>query len=106
MTSAHDTHGVGSDDVGSAADEAAKLIAAFQEWAGRAVSAVDGHIATGSDECRICPICQGLSLLRTANPEAFAHLSDAATSLSAAVRAALADYGRSDRPPVQHIDVE
>ena len=26
--------------------------------------------------------------------------------LTAALRAALADYGRSERPPVQHIDVE
>jgi hypothetical protein len=106
VTSAHETHDADSGDVGSAAEEAARLIAALQEWAGRAMSAVDGHIATGSEECRLCPICQGISLLRTANPEAFGHLSDAAASLTAALRAALADYGRSERPPVQHIDVE
>lgn len=69
--------------------------------------------AAGRDgaECRMCPICQGLRLLRGSQPEVFEHLSDAAASLAAALRELLTDAAGShgaprDRPPdVERIDL-
>ncbi len=116
---------------GSFAEESARLLAAFQEWAARGrMSAKDlaaqedsagaqagshpgqsgqpGHPAHGP-ECAICPICQGLALLRGAKPEVVDHLTDAMTSLAAALSSLLssesepADKRTTER--VQHIDV-
>jgi hypothetical protein len=113
-----------TEPVGSAADEAAKLLAAVADWArdhgadmGGAVSGllgevasvahdVDAHIATGED-CRYCPVCRAIQLYRAASPEVREHLSAAASSLAQAAAAALATAvpdGR--RQGVEHIDVD
>ena len=80
----------------SAAEEATRLFEAVQQWArrtageGRAASdAWTEHIATGSAECRLCPLCQAIALLREARPEVALHLTEAASSLLAALRSAL-----------------
>jgi hypothetical protein len=81
---------------GSAAQEATRLFEAVQDWARR--SAGDSrtlgehwteHVATGAPECRLCPVCQVIALLRESRPEVTMHLAEAAGSLLAAVRAAL-----------------
>jgi Family of unknown function (DUF5304) len=90
--------------IGTAAEEAARLIGAFGEWVGQAAESVDGHLGTGSAECRLCPICQGLALVRGRDPEVIEHLNAAATSLLAALRAALASEP-GERPVVQRIDI-
>lgn len=86
----------GAGSTSSAAEEAARLFDAVQQWARR--TAGDGktaggawteHIATGSAECRLCPVCQAIALLREARPEVALHLTEAASSLLAAVRSAL-----------------
>jgi hypothetical protein len=100
MTDAHDP-------VGSAAEEAAKLLGAVSEWArehgsdvGTAfggladqVSAaghdVDAHLATGED-CRYCPLCRAVQVYRSASPEVREHLATAVTSLAQAATAMLA----------------
>ena len=89
----------GEDEVGSVAEEAAKLFSALQDWAqdsgaaqaGAAASAASGvaaglrdvneHIATGGEDCRYCPVCRGIELVRQTSPEVKAHLAVAASSL-------------------------
>jgi hypothetical protein len=73
--------------LGSAAEEALKLLTAVQEWAR---TRFDGeHLATGASECQVCPLCQGIALLRQVKPETAEHLLDAAASFVAAMKSAL-----------------
>jgi Family of unknown function (DUF5304) len=101
---------------GSAAEEANRLFEAVQEWARR--SAGEGkdlgehwteHIATGGPECRLCPVCQLIGLLRDTRPEVAGHLTDAVGSLLAALRSALLAHERewtARRPTgVERIDI-
>jgi hypothetical protein len=76
--------------VGSASDEAAKLLASLAGWIG-------DHIATGDEECRLCPVCVLIRGVREVNPEAVRHLAVAGWSLAAAARAFLEDAAQSDR---------
>lgn len=100
-----------SGQVGSAAEEAARLFAAVEDWARtRATHAVDAeHLATGAPECTVCPLCQGISLLRQVKPETVEHLLDAAASVVAALRSAVVTppppEGPGRGPRVEHIDV-
>ena len=94
-----------SDSVGSAAEEAAKLFAAVQEWARTRFD--HEHLATGSAECQVCPVCQGVAALRQVRPETVEHLLDAAASVVAAFKSTMPHPG-PERPPgqrVQRIDV-
>jgi hypothetical protein len=63
-------------------------------------------------ECRVCPICQAIAVLRQVRPEVVEHLSAAAVELSAALREALVPGGREppaptrrEHHPVEHIDI-
>ncbi len=94
-----------TEQLGSAAEEAAKLLAAAQEWArGRFDSE---HLATGSAECQVCPVCQGVALLRHVKPETVEHLLDAAASVVAALKTSLSPPPPASPPTgrVQRIDV-
>ena len=112
------------DPVGSAAEEAAKLLGAVAEWArdhgsdlgsalgafaGQASAAahdVDAHLATGAEECRYCPICRAVQALRSTSPEVREHLSAAASSLAQAAGAMLATAVPEQRSSsVEHIEV-
>jgi len=114
-------------DVGSLGEEAAKLFAAAAAWArehagdatGPAATAGPGagarlgewlsadHIATGAPECKWCPLCQAISMLRTTNPEVKEHLA----SLIAVGRQlldSLAEAAQETKQPpsdVEHIDL-
>jgi hypothetical protein len=99
-----------TEPVGPLAEEAARLLEALQAWvrtaAGRGLDT--DQVATGSAECRLCPFCALLSLLRSSRPETFEHLLDASGSLLAAVRSAIETHEQqwADRTrTVQHIDV-
>ena len=95
-------------DAGSAAEEAARLFAAVQDWARtRGAGLLAGeHLATGAPECTACPVCQAVSALRQVRPETVEHLLDAAASVAAALRTAVAEPPSPTPPPgVQHIDV-
>jgi hypothetical protein len=111
------------DPVGSAAEEAAKLLGAVSEWArehgsdlGTAVGGlaeqvsaaahdVDAHLATGED-CRYCPFCRAVQVYRSASPEVRGHLSTAASSLAQAAAAMMATTVPDQRSRrVEHIDL-
>jgi hypothetical protein len=88
---------------GSLGEEAARLAEAVQEWL---------HDAAGetgeATECQACPACRMLRLVRSARPEVYAHLADAAASVSAALRELTRDGGAAPEPrrdPVQRIDL-
>ena len=97
-----------SQPVGSAAEEAARLLAAAEEWCAPARSTGLTALATGAPECSVCPLCQAVSAVRSVKPETVEHLLDAAASLVAALRTTAAHTAhRHDPDPrrVQRIDV-
>ena len=112
--------------VGSVGDEAAKLLDALSQWAreqgtdyvgtatgaagafAHAVQDVNEHVATGSQDCRYCPVCQVIHVVRSTSPEVRAHLSVAASSLMQAAAGLLATHtGEQQRSPsVEKIDLD
>lgn len=97
------------ESLGTAAEEAAKLLDALRDWARRTGGVANAHIATGAPECRLCPICQLISVLRESRPEVVDHLTDVAGSLAAAVRALLEaqerEWSARRSPGVERINV-
>ncbi len=102
-------------------DQARRLVAGLGESlaAGPAPAAADGDGDTdapaphGSD-CRWCPLCQAVAVLRGERPELTAALADALTAAAAALRtmaepphppAPAAEDQPADRPVVQHIEI-
>ena len=116
----------GSDEqVGSVGEEAAKLFAALSGWArdqgteyaGSAAGAAaamsetmhtfNEHIATGAEECRYCPVCQVIHLVRATSPEVKAHLAVAASSLMHAAAGMLSTQVPTEQKgPVEKIDLD
>jgi hypothetical protein len=113
--------------VGSVGEEAARLFGALSDWArdqgsdyagtaagtaGAFASAVQGvseHIATGSQECRYCPVCQVIHVVRQTSPEVRTHLSVAASSLMHAAAGLLATHTADPQrssSPVEKIDLD
>ena len=76
-----------TESLGSASEEAARLLAAVQDWARTRFDSE--HLATGGTECQVCPVCQGIALLRQVKPETAEHLLDAVASFVAAVKSAV-----------------
>lgn len=100
---------------GSVADEAARLAEALQGWAtthtgtpaAGLLGALDGHVATGTAECQLCPLCRLIAVARDAGPEVYDHLSDAMVAMLQAVRALAEAYRESSRPAgVERIDLD
>lgn len=115
-----DDGGSRDEQLGSAAEEAAKLFGALGDWAkqhsgdvannlavgltaglaGLASHAqtaaadlgrdLDEHLATGAPECTYCPICRTVHVVREASPDVMAHLTSAAISLMQAASAVIA----------------
>jgi hypothetical protein len=104
-----------SEAVGSLAEEAAKLVNVLEDWwsgargrLGDAAGGVAGAAAAHQGpECKVCPVCQALSLLRTARPETFEHLVSASQSLVLALRSALDAHTQRAEPgaSAQRIDI-
>lgn len=92
---------------GPLGEEAARLLEAVQTWiaAGASMAGVGG-----SEECKVCPVCQLLRVLATTRPEVAGHLGDAAGSLVAAMRTAIetaqASWSAGTPRQAQHIDIE
>lgn len=98
-----------ADRVGSVAEEATKLFDAMGTWARSAAGSVDEHLATGSADCTLCPVCQLISAARGTRPEVVEHLANAAGSLVAALSAFVDAHEHSwaarRSAPVEHIDI-
>ena len=89
----------------------AKLVEALSQWGTQwAHGAAGGELplATGSDECTLCPVCQALALMRRARPETFTHLAAATTSLLAALRTVVEthEHGAGHGTGVERIDLD
>jgi hypothetical protein len=116
-----------AEQVGTVAEEAAKLLGALSEWAkdqgadlghgvagladqaARTARQVDEHLATGAAECRWCPVCRTVHAVRQTSPEVRAQLASAATSLLQAASAMLATTvpdQHGQRTGVEHIDLD
>jgi hypothetical protein len=94
--------------VGSLAEEAAKLFGAAEEWwRTHAPAAAAAAAAHQGPECRVCPLCQVLAVVRTAQPEVFEHLVVAADAFAQAVRVAAETWAAPRRSgvPVERIDI-
>lgn len=88
-----------ADAFGSAAEEAARLVDALGQWlAARSASRpgvpidlddLNAHLATGSAECLLCPLCRLISLARQSSPELAQRLDEAMEAVAALVRAAV-----------------
>ena len=111
--------------VGSVGEEAAKLFGALSDWAreqgadasgtaaaakdafARAAHDAEAHAATGGEDCRYCPVCQVIHLVRATSPEVRQHLSAAAGSLVQAAAGLLATQpGGRPGHPVEKIDLD
>lgn len=92
--------------VGSVGEEAAKLFGAFAGM----LRDVDAHVATDDPECRWCPICRTVHLVRETSPEVRAHLAAAASSLVQAAAGLLATHVPGERHAgaagVERIDLD
>jgi hypothetical protein len=95
--------------VGSAAEEAARLFAAAEEWLRARTGGLDPDGPHGA-ECAVCPLCQGIAAVRSVRPETVEHLLDATASFVAALRSTVGtgpDGGAAPRRPgVQRIPVQ
>lgn len=120
----------GPDDVGSVADEAAKLLGALSDWArdqtaaaghgasdaasaaSAALQGFNDHFATDSADCRYCPICRVVHVVRECSPEVRTHLALAALNLMQAASAVLSTTIPSEKRPdprgeeVEKIDLD
>ena len=95
-----------SEPVGSAAEEAARLLSAAEAWARARFDSE--HLATGGTECSVCPLCQAVAAARQLTPETVEHLLDGAASLVAALKSVLRPAGEPAprrTTGVEHIDV-
>ncbi len=116
-----------TEHVGTLAEEAAKLVAALQNWgaeAGKAAGATGASGAEGgeqadasydhashdptSPECRWCPLCQLVRVARATTPEVREHLASAGMSLALAFKGLLdgVDDPSSRSDPVEKIDLD
>lgn len=118
-------------EVGSVGEEAMKLFGALADLArqqtgdaagglgdlaGQAAAMaheLNDHIATGSEECRYCPVCRVVHAVRQTSPEVKAHLAVAASSLLQAAAglmetlpAAQGTPGQARGPEVERIDLD
>ena len=103
------TAGGPDEEIGSVADEAAKLFGALSGWARDA----NEHVATGAEECTYCPICRTVHVVRLASPEVRTHLALAAANLMQAAAGILAAASNDDSrggsargDGVEHIDLD
>lgn len=93
---------------GTLAEEARRLAEAFSDWSHDHTVGLAADAAT-AEECRYCPLCQLIAVVRGQRPEVSARLLESGAAFLEALRTLLtpADGHCEDEPPprVQHIDV-
>lgn len=113
----------GEDEVGTVAEETAKLLSALQDWAkdsghqhasaassaagglADSVRSINDHIGHGPD-CKFCPVCQVINVVRETSPEVKQHLAVAANSLLQAMQGVLATQVPDSAAPRRSAPVE
>jgi len=118
--------GGAEEQIGNVGEEAAKLFAALSGWAkdqgsdyagtaagaasamSDAVHGFNEHIATDGQDCKYCPVCQVIGVVRSTSPEVKAHLAVAASSLMQAAAGVLATHVPADakNAGVEKIDLD
>ena len=116
------------EEVGTVAEETAKLLAALQDWAkdsgsshaaaasqaagglADSVRGIGEHVGHGPD-CKFCPVCQVINVVRETSPEVKQHLAIAANSMLQAMQGMLATQVPDDQrargaAPVEKIDID
>jgi hypothetical protein len=84
---AGETVGCAPGEPGSLSEEAARLAEAVRGWARTTFPGLAEHVATGAPECRYCPFCRLLTVLRGERPEVTERVAEAASAVADAVRA-------------------
>jgi hypothetical protein len=79
--------GPGSVGPGSVGEEAARLADAVGGWARSMFPGPGEQLATGAPECRYCPFCRLLAVLRGDRPEVTERVAEAAAAVADAFRA-------------------
>ncbi len=133
MTEPEPGAGTGGDpsteaEVGSVAEEAARLFGALQDWANESGFGAQGeatasagvaeglraageHLGHGPD-CRYCPVCRAINLVRQTSPEVRESLAVAIGALAQAATASLRqdhdgrDAGTSDSSGPTRVDLD
>jgi hypothetical protein len=96
---------------GPIGEEAAKLLAAAQDWFHRTLGdSSTARISTGSPECAWCPLCQLIGVLRGDRPEISERFAETQAAVAGLLRA-LADVagshtGTHHGSRVQKIDLD
>jgi hypothetical protein len=92
-------------DPGSAREEAERLVAAALAMVGRFANNTDprsGHegpkMATGADECCVCPICRTIAAMRDPDPDFTERLAAGAGDLAAGVASLLRSFSAPAGP--------
>ena len=116
------------EEVGSVAEEAAKLLSVLQDWAkesghhqASAASQVVGGLAESmrglgdsighGPDCKYCPVCQVINVVRETSPEVRQHLAIAANSMLQAMQGMLVTqvpdgHGARRTAPVEKINLD
>ena len=97
------------DALGSAAQEAFRLLEAVRGWLDER-GVPEASIAAGSAECRACPVCVVLGALRDHHPDVVDQLGRASDALIAAARALLSEqehkWANGSERGVERIDID
>ncbi len=95
---------------GSITEEARRLAEAFADWTHEHSDGLVAGAGT-SEQCRYCPLCQLIAVLRGDRPEVSARVVETGTAFLQALRSVLAPAdtppasGQPPTPWVQHIDL-
>jgi hypothetical protein len=73
----------------------------------RVLSGGSGHVATGTAECCVCPVCRAIAALRDPSPEFALRLATGASDLAAGLSGVMRAFGdvtgrRPAPPPAKH----
>jgi hypothetical protein len=88
-----------SESESAAAREAMRLIETVQDWLH---APTDGHIATGSEECCVCPLCRVIAVVRDTDPAVVGTLTQNAVGLLDTVRGLVGMAGGERAPSAPH----
>lgn len=94
---------------GTLAEEARRLAEAFSDWTHDHPVGLAADAGT-SENCRYCPLCQLIAIVRGQRPEVSARLVESGTAFLDALRSLVSPPGgerdEEPAPTVQHIDVD